>query len=67
MEVQINQQQTTVPDNTVLHQVLDDQGLAHSKGIAVAVNNTVVSRTDWKTYVLQSNDKIMIIRATQGG
>lgn len=67
MEVQINQQLSTVSDNVPLFQVLEAQGLTHSKGIAVAVNNTVVPKNDWKDHILRPNDKIMIIRATQGG
>lgn len=37
------------------------------RGIAVAVNDTVVPRPDWPTHALQPQDRILIIRATQGG
>lgn len=67
MEVQINQQSFTISDNSRLSAVLEQQGLASSKGIAVAVNNTVIPKGDWADHSLQPNDKIMIIRATQGG
>ena len=36
-------------------------------GIAIAVNNEVISKNDWREYMLQENDKILIITATQGG
>ncbi|MDQ3190395.1 MAG: sulfur carrier protein ThiS [Bacteroidota bacterium] len=37
------------------------------KGIAVAVNNTVISRNSWEEYLINDTDKITIITATQGG
>ncbi|HSZ24416.1 MAG TPA: sulfur carrier protein ThiS [Cytophagaceae bacterium] len=38
-----------------------------SKGIAVAVNNAVVPKSDWGNFTLKENDHVTIIRATQGG
>lgn len=37
------------------------------KGVAVAVNDTVVTKDRWSDYQLSDNDRIEIIRATQGG
>lgn len=39
----------------------------NTRGVAVAVNNEVVPKAAWETYVLKENDKLTIIRATQGG
>ena len=39
----------------------------NSKGIAVAINNEVIPKTQWDQYSLNENDKVTIIRATQGG
>ena len=36
-------------------------------GIAAAVNDMVIPKTQWKTYILNDNDKIILIKATQGG
>ncbi len=36
-------------------------------GIAVAVNQQVVPRTEWINTELKENDQVLIIRATQGG
>ena len=47
--------------------LLSRLNLSGKQGIAVAVNNTVVSKTNWDSYELKENDKITIIRATQGG
>jgi sulfur carrier protein len=37
------------------------------KGIAIAVNDAVVSRSQWQTHKLQKGDHIEIVRAVQGG
>lgn len=50
-----------------LNQLLQALDLLESKGIAIAVNNKVVPKTNWNTFQLNENDTITIIRATQGG
>ncbi|MCJ8154505.1 sulfur carrier protein ThiS [Chryseobacterium sp. SSA4.19] len=37
------------------------------KGIAVALNNRIVPRSSWPGTVLNNEDSILIITATQGG
>jgi sulfur carrier protein len=41
--------------------------MSNTNGIAVAVNNAVVAKNDWNTFQLNDNDKVIIIKATQGG
>ena len=36
-------------------------------GIAVAINETVVPKSQWTSTLLQENDKVLIIKASQGG
>ena len=36
-------------------------------GVAFAVNDKVVPKTEWEKYQLNDNDKVLIIKATQGG
>ena len=36
-------------------------------GIAVAVNNRMVPRTEWEHFVLNENDELIIIKAVCGG
>lgn len=38
-----------------------------SKGTAVAVNDSVVPKPQWDQQQLEEEDKVEIIRATQGG
>ncbi|SDY59096.1 sulfur carrier protein ThiS [Hymenobacter psychrophilus] len=56
-----------VPPAGTLLQLLAALELAETRGIAVALNDFVVPRTDWPAQPIQAHDRIMVIRATQGG
>jgi len=68
MQLQINgtTQEFELQDPT-LSAVLESMALGPVRGIAVAVNDRVIPRGQWDDVVLQQNDRIEIIRATQGG
>jgi sulfur carrier protein len=51
---------------THLSQFSQEQNLPTS-GIAVAVNNRMVPRAEWNSYVLNEGDNILIIKAVCGG
>jgi len=53
-------------EHNVLEAFLTDLNIPKS-GIAIAVNEVVISKTKWSHYTLKENDKILIITATQGG
>lgn len=36
-------------------------------GIAIAINNQIITKSNWKSTLLIENDSILIIQATQGG
>ena len=38
-----------------------------TNGIAFAVNEKVIPKNEWEKFQLKDNDKILIIKATQGG
>lgn len=62
----VNQTQIEIELNTNILQLLQKVNTSIN-GIAIAVNNIIVSRKSWESQVLRSNDKILIIKATQGG
>ncbi len=67
MEIYINDQLIQLASNaTLLHAVELSVG-DKQKGIAVAVNDTVIPKQEWSEKKLNHNDKILIIKATQGG
>jgi sulfur carrier protein len=66
MQIIINQRPVVVEEEVSLKEALNTFDLAQ-KGIAVAVNSVVIPNDKWQECVLEENDEIMIIRATQGG
>jgi sulfur carrier protein len=67
MNVFINNKQHNLSQPKNLFEVLTDVHLISQKGIAVAINNSVIPKSEWEKYQLNENDKITIITATQGG
>jgi sulfur carrier protein len=67
MNILINQQARDIPDQCSLEQLLTQVLGIPVAGLAVAVDQTVIPSTDWPGYILRPEDKIMLIRATQGG
>ncbi|MCD0489906.1 sulfur carrier protein ThiS [Pedobacter sp. MC2016-14] len=67
MEITVNQQVYSVPESCVLQHVLDGVLALPLKGIAIAVNQEIISRQNWESHVLQHLDNLTIIKATQGG
>jgi len=68
MELKINNQNKTFDCKTLTIQELIDFELPKKQnGIAVAINQTVVSKKEWNTFSLSPSDDILIITATQGG
>jgi len=66
MNVTVNDTVYVVDDSTYVDSLLDQLNL-DAKGIAVAINLNVVAKSDWSTTLLNKEDKITIIKATQGG
>ena len=67
MIVSVNNEQKELNDQSGLIDLLAHLQLAEGKGIAVAINNKVVPKTQWEEKVLSEDDKVTIIKATQGG
>jgi sulfur carrier protein len=47
--------------------LLEGLGLAGKRGVAAAVNGEVVPRGAWESRALAERDRVIVIRATQGG
>ena len=66
MKVQVNNKEVEmIPDSTLT------QLTAHLElpvqGIAIAVNNKMIPRTEWERFTLHENDNLVIIKAACGG
>jgi sulfur carrier protein len=67
MTVFVNDQVQDLKTQFTLIALLSQLSLDEQKGIAVAVNNSVVPKKNWNSYLLSEQDKVTIIRASQGG
>jgi len=68
MELKINNQTRHFNHELLTIQaLLDIEAPAKQKGIAVAINTTVIPKSEWNNYTLSQNDQVLIITATQGG
>jgi sulfur carrier protein len=66
MEITINNETKQVAHNSLQLLVTELLG-EKTKGIAVAINDTIVPKTQWADTPLKEKDAILIIKATQGG
>lgn len=66
IRIKVNDTPKQVSLNSTLQQLLD-QLEVKTKGIAVAVNNNIIKKTDWNHQTLSENDNVLIIKSTQGG
>ncbi len=67
MELLVNNKYEKLLQGNTLEALLAQLSLLEKRGIAVAVNNQVISKTGWHAYQLSPHDKITIITPTQGG
>jgi sulfur carrier protein len=67
MEIIFNNISQQIEERSSIQHVLNTLIGEKQKGIAVAVNQTVIPKTEWLNYILQNNDKVLVIKATQGG
>ena len=68
MELQINNQTRHFNlQELTIQELLDLDMPNKQKGIAVAINNCVIPKSDWNSYSLNPTHQILIISATQGG
>ncbi len=65
--IHVNDEAREIDGPTSLAMIVAELGLAERKGVAVAVNGTVVTRSTWPSRLLNPGDRILVIRATQGG
>ena len=65
MEILFNQQPLQVSATNLL--ALSSELQLPTSGIAVAVNNRLVPRTQWQDFLLQDGMSILVIKAVCGG
>ncbi|MCW7551474.1 sulfur carrier protein ThiS [Endozoicomonas gorgoniicola] len=66
MQIKVNDKQVTVEPPLNLRELLKVLSL-EDKGVALAVNCQIVSRSQWENHPLEDGDQITLIKATAGG
>lgn len=67
MEIKLNNQIKIFQEQCSIQQMLDELMPEKQKGIAIALNNSVIPKANWHAQFLKQNDEVLIIKATQGG
>ena len=66
MKVQVNNKEVEIIPDSTLTQLMAQLGLP-AQGIAVAVDNRMIPRTEWERFMLRENDSVVIVKAACGG
>ena len=66
MIVNLNQKPHQVQEQTTLLDFVSQLDIP-TNGIAIAINQNIIKKDHWGSTELQTNDNILIIKATQGG
>lgn len=64
--VAVNQDKHQLSPASSLSELIEALAI-ETAGIAVAINQQVIRKTDWATAILEDGDDVLIIRSTQGG
>ena len=67
LTIRVNGEPRSLARPATLHDLVCELGLADRKGVAVAVNDAVAPRASWATHALADGDRVILIRAAQGG
>ena len=67
MELLVNNKPEILLTGSSLADLMLQLNLLEKRGIAVAVNGVVVPKAGWQGFALNGQDKITLIRPTQGG
>ncbi|MCP4120849.1 MAG: sulfur carrier protein ThiS [Bacteroidetes bacterium] len=67
MNIYVNDEAKEIPGSTNIETLVHSFEFKRQKGIAVAVDNQVITRDLWPQYYIKENAKVVVITATQGG
>lgn len=66
IQISVNNNSQSVAKETSVAALLKTINQSEN-GIAIAINDQVIPKARWKTKILNNQDKLLIITATQGG
>ncbi len=66
MTINVNNQSQSISENSSIAILLEQIHITPN-GIAIAINNEIISKEKWDQVILNAEDQVTIIKATQGG
>ena len=66
MKVQVNNSEMIFDETVSIRSILEKTN-SPTEGVAFAVNDSVVPRSQWDSFLIKENDNILIIKAARGG
>lgn len=66
MKVQVNNKEVELISASTISELTQQLELP-AQGVAIAVNNQLIPRTQWDEHTLHENDHLVIIKAACGG
>ena len=66
MTINVNNIPEEIKENSSLKEYLNTKNISVN-GVAIAINDMVIRKQEWSVTLLQKDDTITIIQATQGG
>jgi sulfur carrier protein len=67
MLITINNTEFSLEENSTLQDALQELPLSGTKGIALALNEEIIPKSEWQKVIVSAGDKIIIIGAVAGG
>jgi sulfur carrier protein len=67
ISVRVNDQPRIFAAPITLLDALREIGVADRRGVAIAIDDTVVPRSQWPLRALAGGERLLVIQATQGG
>ena len=67
IEVVVNGEVRVLSAGTPVADLVADLAPGRAAGVAVAVNDEVITRSAWPAHVLAAGDRVEVVAATQGG
>jgi sulfur carrier protein len=67
IRIVINDDEISLQQGGTVDSLLRQLSIEGVERLAVAVNDTVIRRSDWSSYQLNDNDRVLMIAPIQGG
>ena len=67
IKITVNGSDRSVDDGTTVAQLAHDCGVSEKGGAAIAIDDKLIPRADWRGTVLEQGADVLIIKAAYGG